>query len=101
MTAMGTIENEEYFNFINSIKSDETRVQYESKLKLFMEFCNISDMNELKNIDAQKYLIQYISDLRNKKLSSSAVNGRLYPVFHFYEMNDIVLNKKEDKDVSR
>ncbi len=27
MTAMGTIENEEYFNFINSIKSDETRVQ--------------------------------------------------------------------------
>ena len=97
MTAMGTIEDEEYFNFINSIKSDETRVQYESKLKLFMEFCNISDMNELKNIDAQKYLIQYISELRNKKLSSSAVNGRVYPVFHFYEMNDIVLNKKKIK----
>ena len=54
-------------------------------------------MNELKNIDAQKYLIQYISELRNKKLSSSAINGRLYPFFHFYEMNDIVLNKKKIK----
>jgi integrase len=97
MAATGKIENEEYFNFINSIKSDETRVQYESKLKLFMKFCNISDMNELKNIDAQKYLIQYISELRNNKLSSSAINGRLYPVFHFYEMNDIVLNKKKIK----
>ena len=97
MAATGKIEDEEYFNFINSIKSDETRVQYESKLKLFMKFCNISDMNELKNIDAQKYLIQYIFELRNKKLSSSAINGRLYPVFHFYEMNDIMLNKKKIK----
>ena len=62
-----------------------------------MDFCNISAMSELKNIDAQRCLIQYISALRNKKLTSSAINGRLYPVFHFYEMNDIVLNKKKIK----
>jgi integrase len=49
----------------------------------------------LLKIDAQKSIIKYIMSLREMKLASSSIKSRLYPVFHFYEMNDVTLNKKK------
>lgn len=46
-------------------------------------------------IDAQKSIIKYIMSLREMKLASSSIKSRLYPVFHFYEMNDVTLNKEK------
>ncbi len=40
-------KNEVYFNFINSIKSDVTKRIYEDNVKLFMKFCNVSDLVDL------------------------------------------------------
>ena len=88
-------EDEAYFNFINSIKSESTKILYESNIKLFLKFCNLSELKDLLKIDAQKSIIRYIMSLREMKLASNTIKSRICPVFHFYEMNDVTLNKKK------
>lgn len=89
-------ENDAYFNFINSIKSESTKTLYENNIKLFLKFCNVSDLKDLK-IGAQRYITRYVMSLREMKLASNSIKSRLNPVFHFYEMNDVSLNKKKIK----
>ncbi len=47
-------ENEVYFNFINSLKSEVTKKIYDDNVKAFMKFCNVSDLVDLLKIDAQR-----------------------------------------------
>jgi len=61
-------DNDAYFNFINSIKSESTKILYENNLKLFMKFCNVSEMKDLLKIDAQRYITRYVMSLREMKL---------------------------------
>ena len=88
-------DNEAYFNFINSIKSESTKKVYEGNIRLFMKFCDVSDLEELLNIDAQKSIIKYVISLKELKLAGNTIKSRLNPVFHFFEMNDVSLNKKK------
>jgi site-specific recombinase XerD len=88
-------KNEVYFNFINSIKSDVTKRIYEDNVKLFMKFCNVSDPVDLLKIDAQRYIIKYTMSLRENGLASNSISVKLNSIFHFYAMNDVVLNKKK------
>jgi integrase/recombinase XerD len=60
-----------------------------------MKFCNVSTFKDLLNIDAQRYITRYVISLRDMKLVSNSIKSRLNPVFHFYEMNDVALNKKK------
>ena len=53
-------DDDPYFNFINSIKSESTKTLYENNIKLFMKFCNTTDFNDLLKIDAQRYIIRYV-----------------------------------------
>jgi site-specific recombinase XerD len=89
--------NEAYFNFINSIKSESTKALYENNIKLFLKFCGLSELKDLLKIDAQRNIIRYVMSLREMKLASSSIKSRLNPVFHFYAMNDVTLNKKKIK----
>jgi integrase len=67
-----------------------------SNIKLFMKFCNVNNLEDLLKIDAQRYLVQYVVSLREKKLATNSITSRLNPVFHFYEMNDVTtINKKK------
>ncbi|MGI0033639.1 MAG: hypothetical protein ACRD97_10280 [Nitrososphaeraceae archaeon] len=88
-------ENEVYFNFINSIKSPVTKRIYEDNVKVFMKFCNVSDLVDLLKIDAQRYIIKHITSLKEDGLASNSISVRLNSIFHFYAMNDVVLNKKK------
>jgi integrase len=88
-------ENEVYLNFINSIKSDVTKKIYEYNLRLFMEFCGIDRFSGL--IGHQDKIIPYLMSLREKKLSFNSISTRLNAIYHFYDMNDISLNKKKIK----
>jgi hypothetical protein len=57
------IQNEEdlYFNFINSIKSEVTKKIYENDVKCYLKFCNLTKLSDLLTItDPQKQLINYI-----------------------------------------
>ena len=84
-----------YFNFVNSIKSDITKKIYEYNLRLFMEFCGIDKFEDL--IGQQNQIITYLMSLREKKLSYNSISTRLNAIYHFYDMNDISLNKKKIK----
>src|SRR6188508_1229260 len=84
-----------YLNFVNSIKSDITRKIYEYNLRLFMEFCEIDKFEDL--IGQQNQIIPYLMSLREKKLSYNSISTRLNAIYHFYDMNDISLNKKKIK----
>jgi len=84
-----------YLNFINSIKSDITKKIYEYNLKLFMEFCGVEKFEDL--IGQQNQIITYLMSLREKKLSYNSISTRLNAIYHFYDMNDISLNKKKIK----
>jgi integrase len=88
-------ENEVYFNFINSIKSPVTKRIYEDNVRAFMKFCNVSDLVDLLKIDAQRYIIKHMTSLREDGLASNSISVRLNSIFHFYAMNDVVLNKKK------
>ena len=87
--------NEVYFNFINSIKSPVTKRIYEDNVKVFMKFCNVSNLVDLLKIDAQRHIIKYTMSLRESGLAPNSISVRLNSIFHFYAMNDVVLNKKK------
>lgn len=84
-----------YLNFVNSIKSDVTKKIYEYNLRLFMEFCGIDRFEDL--IGRQNQIIAYLMSLREKKLSYNSISTRLNAIYHFYDMNDVSLNKKKIK----
>jgi site-specific recombinase XerD len=91
-------QNEEdvYINFINSIKSEVTKRIYENDIKLYLKFCNLTKLSELLMItDPQKQMIKYIMSLRKKGLATNSISTLLNGIYHFYEMNDIPLNKKK------
>ncbi len=91
-------EQEIYSNFINSINSDVTRLNYELHVNLFKKFCNLSNLSELLIIEEpQKHIINYILSLRQRGLASSSVSTMINAIYHFYDMNDVALNKKKIK----
>jgi hypothetical protein len=90
-----------YNNFVDTIKTTETLWQYKYGLVRFMNFLKITDVDNLivlaQNIAVlQQKIIDYISYLKNEKtLGGVTVNLYLAPIFHFYSMNDVVLNRKK------
>jgi site-specific recombinase XerC len=88
-------EEEIYFNFINSIKSEVTKRIYEKHVKEFMKYCNVNKLSDLLTIHAQKIIVKYVMSMREKGLAYNSVSLSLNAIYHFYEMNDVVLNKKK------
>lgn len=88
-------QEDKYQNFINSIKSDITKKIYEYNLRLFMEICGIKKFENL--VGQQNQIIPYLMSLREKKLAYNSICTRLNAIYHFYDMNDITLNKKKIK----
>jgi len=88
-------ENEPYFNFINSIKSDVTKEIYEYNIKIYMKFCNLVTFRDLLMPNPQTQIIKHLISLREKGLSSNSISTRLNAIYHFYDMNDVALNKKK------
>lgn len=58
-----------------------------------MEFCGINKFEDL--IGRQNQIITYLMSLREKKLSYNSISTRLNAIYHFYDMNDVFLNKKK------
>jgi len=89
-------EDESYFNFINSIKSEVTKANYLFNLNLYMKFCNLTKMSDLLTIsDPQKQIIKYIMSLRVRKMATGSISTMVNAIYHFYDMNDVILNKKK------
>lgn len=81
-----------YYNFINSLRAEETKTKYKAGLKDFMKFVEVQDFDSLLKIEVEKSIIDYVVFSRDK-VSSSSVHNRLASIYHFYTMNDVLLNK--------
>ena len=99
---MSTVSNETaneedvYFNFINSLKSDVTKKTYEREIKKFMEFSDVEKLSDLLSIiEPQKQIVKFLISQREKGLSFNSIRLNLHAIYHFYEMNDVPLNKKK------
>jgi integrase len=92
--------NEYYRNFINSCKSEATKRDYRKGLSYLMDYLDIEAEDYAKLIEGrdvriiQADIINWIIHLRDIcKLSPASINLYTAGVYHFYKMNDIVLNK--------
>ena len=94
-------QQEAYANFINSINSDETKREYNLKLKYFMRFCNkptYSDMLLTSENELESRIRDYIVYLRHdRKLAPATVSSYIAPIIHFYEMNSLSVHWKRLK----
>jgi integrase len=90
-----------YNNFVDTIKSDQTREQYKRCLVRFMRYCSITDIDNLLVLSQdsktiQQKIIDYIGYLkRERNLGANAINLYVGSIFHFYAMNDITLNRRK------
>ena len=92
-------QTSEYFNFINSINSEQTKKQYAYCLNDFLAHCNV-DLHcflILTIQEKEKLIIEY---LVQKKVSASYKNAILATIKHACDMNDVILNWKKIKKFS-
>ena len=81
-----------YDNFINTIKSKASRITYRNNLRLYMKFLGIDDPELLLQLNVEESIKRYIVTMRDE-VSSATLHNRIASIYHFYDMNDIVINK--------
>ncbi len=80
-------------------RSKFTQVVYQSGLKKFMRFCKVEKMSELLEADQKQIQMKvedYVYYLAGK-VSPNTVPTQLAPVFLFYDVSDVILNKVKIK----
>lgn len=85
-----------FFEAKSMKKSEFTKNQYHYWLKRFMVWRNIQDPDQLligADIENQRHIENYILFLKNKGHTLAMINAAIYPIFLFYFMNDVILNK--------
>ena len=87
-------EQEEYFNFINSLNAEHTKKTYAYHLEQFLNFVKLDLHSFLIDAQKEKQIIQY---LVQKKVSAPHKNLILAVIRHACEINDTVLNWKKIK----
>jgi hypothetical protein len=92
-------ESPSYLNFVNAIRSPATKTVYINSLKRYMNYIKITEVDSLLEINSPKViesqLIDYIMSLRQDGISYSTIKYLVAPIFTFYKLNDVLLNKKK------
>jgi hypothetical protein len=93
------LSGQPYYNFINALRSSSTKQIYVFSLKRYLKFQKCNDVEQLFSNDPrliESQLINYIMYMRQQeKLSYQSVHTYVKALISFYEMNDIVLNKRK------
>ena len=94
------LQGKTYMQFINAIKSPATQEGYRNSLRRYLAYLKLKEVDGLllhapdpKYIESQ--IIDYIMSLRNSGISYATIQFLVAPIFTFYQLNDIVLNKKK------
>jgi integrase len=89
-----------YRNFINPIKSPATKAAYEISLRRYLNHIKQKTPDDLlihsaapRYIESQ--IIDYIMSLRNNQVSYATIQFLVAPIFTFYQLNDVILNRKK------
>lgn len=92
------LQGTSYLNFINAIKSPATRVSYANSLRRYMNHLRLANVDDLllhqtspRLIEAQ--LVDYIMSLRSGGVAYATIQVLIAPIFTFYQLNDVVLNR--------
>lgn len=85
-----------YFNFINSLKSPNTKTTYIQCLKQYMQYRKVKTVDELLIGDhrlLQSNIIEYLVSLQQISHGTRYLYAAV--LRHFYDINDILLNWKK------
>jgi integrase len=80
-----------YYQFVNSLRSKETKIHYTNWLADFLNYLNIScdKVLELNSNQLQQEIINYTIDMRdNRKLSPSSIRSHISAIQTFLIIND-------------
>jgi len=85
------LQNEEnlYSNFINSLKSEETKLDYAGALKRYMTYHHFTKYSDLMLAYRESRIKDYIIHLNKKGTSKSGFALVFSALRNFYEMNDV------------
>ena len=87
---------QQYELFINSIRSEYTKQIYTLTFEKYREFMGSKDFFCGKDPRLiEEKIISFISLLKKKGLGHAAILNYVTPILTFYEINDIILNKKK------
>ena len=83
-----------YDNFINSLKSEETKQEYRKCLLKYLNHykTTLASMLSLPIGETENNLIDYIQMLKKQDLSRAYINVNFCALKHFYFMNSVVIN---------
>ena len=90
-----TLQGRPYLNFINSLKSEQTKGAYRKALIRFMTTNHIDNLEELLSLpvqDIENMIIDYLLKLQNDDSSSSFININFSALKHVLAMNDVRTN---------
>lgn len=95
--SLAVLHGRPYHNFINSLKSKETKRKYRSALLRYLKHykTTLEDALSLPLVDTENMLIDYLMELKKKDLSHSSLNLNFCAIKHFYLMNDHRINKEK------
>ncbi len=89
-----------YHSFINAIHSPATRKGYENSIIRYCKHFKLKNIDDLllhssnpKIIESQ--IIDFIMSLRQDSVSYATIKFLIAPIFTFYQLNDILLNRKK------
>jgi integrase len=95
-----SFEGSAYDNFVNAIRSETTKNNYIFALKRYMQYQNVSRLQDLissqdtRLIEAR--IIAYLVHLKKiEKIGFGTINGYLAAITLFYAVQDINLNRKK------
>jgi hypothetical protein len=84
-------QQQEYFNFINSLNSEYTKKQYSFHLQQFLNYSKL-DMHSFLKLSDQEITNIIIKYLLQKKVSKTSKDLIFFAIKHLCVMNDVILN---------
>jgi integrase len=88
-----------YYDVTSGLRSAYSKEHYKWAFKTFLTHIQIEDPSTLLQKDPrflESIIIEYIIYMaEDKHLSHNSIRGAMNPILHFFEMNDIVLNKRK------
>ncbi len=97
MSSLIVLQGRPYHNFINSLKSVETKQAYQKALLRYPSHykTTLENILTLPVSQIENMLIDYLMDQKTKDLSSNYINLNFCTIKHFYFMNDVRINKEK------
>ena len=107
-TSLGVIKKEVDLGYNNNnviypvtegINSSYTRQAYKTSFNRFQSVIKIHDLQVLRDLGPkvmEQMIIKYVINARDvKKLSRASIQAECDAIYHFCELNDLLLNKKK------